>query len=239
MKSANAFLLLFFSGLLILASSCSKINGEGPVVSEERFVTNFSTLHFGTGGNLYYEPSSEFSLEIRAQKNILDVIETYVSNNELKIKIRDNTVIHSHDPITVYLKAPDLEGMYINGSGDIFVQQAISPDRLKLETNGSGKIDLAKVSTGLLETRVNGSGDIIVRNGSATEENCRISGSGDIHLLGLEAETSYTQTSGSGDISLWVNDLLDCQISGSGMVKYKGSPQVKVKISGSGRVVPW
>lgn len=239
MKSVTAFLSICAGCLMLLASSCTKINGEGPVVSEQRTVTSFSRLHFGTGGNLYYEPSNETSLEIRAQQNILDVIETYVSGDELKIKIKDNTVIHSHEPISVYVKAPDLRGFYINGSGNVIAAKQINTDVLQLKTNGSGRFDLAEVHTGFLEAKVNGSGDIIIRNGVADKENLEISGSGDIHLLGIKADSAYTQTSGSGNIGLWVTEYLESRISGSGHVSYKGSPLVKVNISGSGRVNPY
>lgn len=239
MKSIKVLLSIFAGGMLLLASSCTKINGEGPVVSEQRTTTNFSRLHFGTGGTLHYEPSAVTSVDIRAQQNILNVIETYVTDDELKIKIKDNTVIHSHEPIQVFVKAPALRGIYINGSGNVITEKDISNAALKLETNGSGRFDLSEVHTGTLEARVNGSGDILIRNGSAQQASLKISGSGDINLLGMKADSAYTQTSGSGTIGLWVTEYLESNISGSGHVNYKGSPLVKVNISGSGRVRPY
>jgi hypothetical protein len=65
-----------------------------------------------------------------------------------------------------------------------------------------------------------------------------ISGSGLIDLAGLTANQANTITSGSGTIRLHVVSSLDCKISGSGDVMYKGSPKIKTSISGSGRVIP-
>jgi hypothetical protein len=225
--------------MFYLLPSCRKVNGKGPLVSEERQATAFSTLHYSIGGTLYFQPSNRYHLEIRAQRNILDVIETYVSGNELNIRLRNNTVIHSHEPIDVYVEAPDIRGIALSGSGNIFIQQPIQPQQLKLESSGSGNMQLEAVDTRQLECRISGSGEMAIRSGRTGREKISISGSGNVDLSGVQSDSAETRTSGSGNISLWVNTYLDSEISGSGTVRYKGHPQIKVKVSGSGKVVPW
>lgn len=239
MKKSNllfALLALYISALL---PSCTKVNGKGPVVSEIREVGNFTKIDFGTTGRLYYKTGPVQRVEIRAQRNIQDVIEAYVSNGELNLKIRNNTVIHSHETIEIYIESPTLNGFKVNGSGDIYASDPIVTNLFYTDINGSGKIDISELNATEMEADVNGSGDIIIRGGAVEIARLDISGSGDINMIGCEVAEMKTETSGSGDMRVWVTDKLDARISGSGSVKYKGNPQLSVKVSGSGRVVPY
>lgn len=239
MKKTTLLFALLILGISAILPSCTKVNGKGPVVSEIREVGNFTKIDFGTTGRLYYKTGSEHRVEIRAQRNIQDVIEAYVSNGELNLKIRNNTVIHSYETIEVYIESPAINGFKVNGSGDIYASDPIETNQFYTDINGSGKIDIRELVTPQMEADVNGSGDILIRGGSIGNANLDISGSGDINMIGCETTEMKTETSGSGDMRVWVTDKLNARISGSGSVKYKGNPQVTVKVSGSGKVEPY
>lgn len=226
-------------GITSLLQACTKVNGDGPVVTETRATGSYSGIHYALQGNLHIDSGSGNSVEIRAQQNIINVIETYINNHTLFIRLRNSTVIHSHEPIEVYLKTTDPALIHLSGSGNIIASKTISSPELNIESSGSGNIQLQQVQTGKLQARVSGSGKIEVLQGSATTEKIQLSGSGQALLSGMQADTAYTQTSGSGQIMLWVNQYLESEISGSGIVRYKGSPEVKKRISGSGEVRPW
>ncbi|KYP15047.1 head GIN domain-containing protein [Flavihumibacter sp. CACIAM 22H1] len=234
---------LFFVFVLILFSAvftaCTKVNGKGPVVSEIRTVGSFNRIDFATSGRLYYKAGAAHRVEIRAQRNIQDVLEAYVSNGELNLKIKNNTVIHSYETIEVYIESPDINAFKVNGSGDIYSNDPIETDRLYTEVKGSGKIDIQSLEADELEARISGSGDVLVRSGAAAMGHLEISGSGDMNLIGLQVADMTTRTSGSGDIRLWATEKLDAKITGSGSVRYKGNPQLTVQVSGSGTVSPY
>src|SRR5687767_8424608 len=98
MKKISLAFLLVLS--IISLASCRKVVGEGHAVTETRSTTAFSGIEMGAPADLYYTPGSIFKIEITAQRNILDVIETYVSDNILKIKIKNSVNIKSHEPVT-------------------------------------------------------------------------------------------------------------------------------------------
>lgn len=239
MKKNNLFLVLFFLLFSAILPSCTKVNGKGPVVSETRSVGNFNKIDFATSGRLYYKPGPEYRVEIRAQRNIQDVIEAFVSNGELNLKIKNNTIIHSYETIEVFIESPEINGFKVNGSGDIYANDPIETDRFYTDIKGSGKIDIDRLSSDELEGDINGSGDVLIRGGSVGLARLEISGSGDMNLLECQVEEMTTETSGSGDMRVWVTQKLNSRISGSGSVRYKGSPQVTVKVSGSGTVSPY
>ncbi len=230
--------LLFFPFLLLFLNACKKVNGDGPVVTENRSTGDFTGIHFELPGTLYYESGAEPGIEITAQRNIINVIETYVSNDELKIRLKDHTVIHSHESIEVRVKSPQIGSLHLSGSGAMKLLQPVSASRLWVESSGSGDVEIGHLTATELETRISGSGRISVVNGSADKVKFKISGSGKVEASGLEARQGFTETSGSGDIRLWVTEYLESRISGSGNVWYKGNPQVKVDVSGSGKVSP-
>lgn len=239
MKKQVALFAAFLSWIIVSLSSCTKVNGKGPVMSETRNEGSFTKIDFGTSGRLFYRQGSAERIEIKAQKNILNVIETKVKDGELVIKIKNNTIIHSYETIEVFIESPAIRGFKVNGSGDIIAGESIQTDQLYADISGSGKIDLKELTADRFESRIQGSGDVLVRGGETVSGKLRISGSGDMNLVNLKAETMTTETSGSGDMRVWVTEELDAKISGSGSVRYKGSPQVTLKVTGSGNVAPY
>jgi hypothetical protein len=81
MKKLSVALL---SALILLITSCEKIDGEGPVVTETRDVSGFSGIDFRIGGDVYFKKDTVYKVEVSAQQNILDKLETYVSDGNLK-----------------------------------------------------------------------------------------------------------------------------------------------------------
>ncbi len=231
----------FYAAILIAVavvglSSCKKVVGKGPVVSETRTTESFSEIEFSIPGNIRYIQGETREIVIEAQRNIIDLIETRVSGDRLKLYIRNNTNIKSHEEITVTVKGAGVHTIALQGSGNLEIPGVFTPTNAKLSLSGSGNINVSSIETNRLDLNISGSGNIKIGAGIADTEIITISGSGNIDLEGVEANKVKTQTSGSGNITVFVNEELDAKISGSGDVNYKGSPVVNADISGSGRV---
>src|SRR5688572_23058824 len=236
MKQFNV--VLFFA-LSILFCSCEKMEGEGPVVTEIRPVANVSGLDLRVAADVYFKQDSVYKLEVIAQQNILDVMETYVSNGKLVVKFENDVRVRSHEAIIVKVSAPSLSSIRLSGSGNISAMGQLSPASMDVEVSGSGDIFISELNTGWLDTKISGSGNITIGTGSATQAKFNISGSGNIELPTVQTTKATTKTSGSGDIRLSVSQSLDVTISGSGSVYYKGNPSINTHISGSGKVIPF
>lgn len=241
MQQSSIFRTLFIGILafiILLNSACTKVNGDGPVVTETRSTGNFNGVHYALHGSLYVESSNQTSIEIKAQKNIINVIETYIQDGQLNIRLKPNTIIHSYESIEVYVKCPEPATVALSGSGNIWVNGIIKTRNLMVESSGSGDIHFEKIDADKMDARISGSGKIEVLTGSTGKQNIYISGSGKLESAGLNADSVFTRTSGSGDITIWANTYLESEISGSGVVRYKGNPIIRQKISGSGKLVP-
>ncbi len=220
----------------LMMYSCSKIDGAGPVVIEEIPVAAFGKLKLEVPATVYFTPGQQKKLEIEAQQNIINLIKTEVINGELVLSLRNNTNIHRHQPINIYVDAPALSALSAyNGKIEVF--DLWKPETLSLIIGGSGDIFIRRVQTQKLLGRIDGSGKIMISGGFTNSSDLNISGSGLMDLENLPTDSVYSKISGSGTVKISVKEYLQSDISGSGTVMYKGNPVVNSKVSGSGTVV--
>ncbi|HEX2536143.1 MAG TPA: head GIN domain-containing protein [Chitinophagaceae bacterium] len=236
MKQAMQIVFYFICAFLL--TSCEKIEGEGPVVTDNRSITGFTGIDLRTSGNVYFEEGTEYKVEVRGQRNIIDVLETFVNDGRLVIKYRNNVRIKSGDNVTVTVTAPQLRNLKVSGSGNMEATDQLEAEDLDLHISGSGNIRLLGLTATELEARVDGSGNIRAGAGTADDAEFTISGSGNIDLPNVQAKRVKTRTTGSGEMKLYATETLNASISGSGHVYYKGNPALQVSVTGSGRVQP-
>jgi putative autotransporter adhesin-like protein len=231
---------IWLTGGLLIFSSCRKVIGEGPLVTQTRAVSNFTGVSFETSGNAYVTIGPAYEVEITAQQNILDVINSNVVSGVLHIDFKDNVRVREHEDVTVNISLPAADYFRLSGSGNMDVSGNVAANNLKLTLSGSGNINVQNAVVGdKIDAEVSGSGNISVGNGSAVNEDVDISGSGNIYLIGVSSYKTTTHISGSGDVKVVVSQWLDAHISGSGSVYYHGNPIISTSISGSGKVIPF
>jgi hypothetical protein len=226
-----------FSAMALFFFSCEKVNGDGPVVTETRAQTGYQGIDMRMAGTVYFKRDSVYKVELSAQQNVLDEIQTYVSDDRLVIKLTNNVKLRSYEPLKVMVSGPTLNALRVSGSGDIITTSAFTSGSVDLNVSGSGSIKIIDLTADYLDGNISGSGNIEVQNGAIAEQRLKISGSGSINLSDVNSIKAKTTTSGSGDIRLNVSQELDVTISGSGSVYYKGNPSIDTRISGSGKVV--
>lgn len=229
----TAFLALITAALF---TSCEKINGKGETITETRQTGTFNSIGLSMSATVYFTQGPDYSVQVMAQENIIGKIETETDGDKLIVRIKKNVILGHHDPIKIYITAPDIKGLDISASGEIKNQGPLTTGNLELNISGSGSINAGIIYCSSVEATISGSGDIKADGGTATGENLRISGSGSIDLRNVSAEQVEATTSGSGDTYLNAGKSLDVTISGSGDIWYSGSPSMNIHISGSGSI---
>jgi hypothetical protein len=111
----------------------------------------------------------------------------------------------------------------IDGSGEIRLVSSCIDAYLSID--GSGYLN-ANISCDELSAYVDGSGEIRLA-GSCIDSYMGIDGSGRIRAFDFESEHCYVTIDGSGDVYVFVWDLLDVHVDGSGIVYYEGKPVVR------------
>lgn len=231
-----SYLSLLLGGLLILPS-CEKIEGEGPVVSEIRNRTGFEGLKVSICGQINFQVAPQYKVEVIAQRDVLEVLQTKVDDDILEIKWSKPVNIRNCNDIVLNIAGPDMRSIHSSGSSDIDVSGAVVESTLELGISGSGSIEIEHAEINqAIDVRVSGSGNISIEGGKTKQSEIFLSGSGNVDLGKFQIDTAECNVSGSGDITVKVTNLLDAHISGSGDIYYYGSPKIETKISGSGKV---
>lgn len=123
----------------------------------------------------------------------------------------------------------------IGGSGDVRTERVKVPE-FDVDINGSGDITLRELIAKNVRLDVNGSGNLRIEDGETGDQDININGSGNFQAGDMVSKSAKIRIGGSGDITVWVTDLLDVRIYGSGNVRYYGRPSVSSSGNGSGDI---
>ncbi|OKL40290.1 hypothetical protein A3841_18375 [Pontibacter flavimaris] len=223
-----------FAGVLTACDDSNCIKGEGNVETRSLNLQPFSRVEANGDFKVYITQGETQLVEVRGEPNILDQLETSISNNGTwEIEHRD--CVRKSKTVEVYITMPQVESLYLNGSGRIVSQDEFTANELAVEVNGSGKIDF-DVTAAKVIARVTGSGEVAL-HGEAPLYTVNISGSGKAAAFDLQAKNVTVNLSGSGVAEVNASEALAADITGSGIVYYRGNPAVSTNISGSGKVV--
>lgn len=231
----SMLILAIICALSLLFSSCRKVVGSGPTISETRSASGFDAISLCMDAEVTIQQDSAYSVEVRAQQNIMDEIKTDVSGSTLTIKHRNNVWIKS-DPIYITIHTPNLNTLDVSGSGKIQTLNTIQTGSFSADVSGSGTIVLSGLNSTNANFKISGSGEVQCKSGTVSALITDISGSGAIYTQYMLAQRADCETSGSGTTKVWVEKNLKADISGSGDVYYRGNPIVETHISGSGKV---
>ncbi|MTI30141.1 head GIN domain-containing protein [Xanthovirga aplysinae] len=239
-KSFSVLTLAFVT--LVVFSSCIRnyyydsISGEGEVVKKELQLEAFNGIKLSLPADVYLTKGNVQKVEVEAQENIIDYIQTEVSDQSWKIRFPEGTSARDFKKIRIYITVPEVRKATISGSGKILGQTSFEgADQLDLRISGSGYIRMEQENTGLVKASISGSGKIELF-GTAQSLDFRSSGSGDLLAYELDTEDASISMSGSGKGEVTASKNLKVSISGSGRVRYQGSPRVSTSVSGSGSV---
>jgi hypothetical protein len=232
---------LFLATLLISLYSCDEgifncIRGNGIIVTEERELNHeiYGVISEGSA-EIEIIIDSVQRIEVEWDENLLPFLKTRVTGDQLIIDQGTRHCMRSSYPCRVFVYTPYIDLARLTGSGSITCDDLYTDD-LKIEVTGSGYIDMRNLDALTVDAMITGSGDIIL-DGITDYSEFTISGSGRFECFYLEQETCVSTISGSGDMEVYASRLLDCVISGSGNIYYRGYPRIIAHISGTGNII--
>ena len=222
----------------LLSASCEMVTcvkGTGDAVKKDLSIAAFTGIDLTGALDVKFTRAAQQKVTVEGQANLIDLIETSVSNGVWTIKTRE---CYSTDkPFVVHISAPVIDRVHLQGSGDVSSADAFEAEVIDLAVQGSGDIKMNFTAKQIVAT-VQGSGDITLQ-GSTSELTCTIQGSGDVKAADLKTDRTKATITGSGDVSVTASMSIDAKITGSGDVKYRGNPpEVKSHVTGSGEVAP-
>lgn len=226
-------IILLFALLVCCATAFAQTRQTVPVES-------FTKISFSIPGKAYVRQGNTYKVELEGSLEALDKIETVVEGNKLVIRQKGkwlNRNWSDTDRITAYITTRNIDGLSVNGSGDMVVQTRVKTNTLTLNVSGSGSLKV-EAEAGTTEAKVSGSGEMIVRGNLASFDG-NVSGSGKMELQATVSGNTAFDISGSGKIlASGKSNTVEAEISGSGKVLAADleTRTCRVRISGSGSV---
>jgi hypothetical protein len=225
-----------FAILLLLLQACGGgdcMKGEGDAATHPLDVPAFHGIRVEGPIDVVLMRAEQQDVMVDAQENIAALFDTEVRDGIWYI--RTVQCFRSRRTPVVHLSVPHLSSIAIHGAGDVTSDDIFETEEMFLEIAGSGDLKVG-VNARLITASIAGAGDMRL-NGRCDTFESEIHGAGDINAADLQSVRAKAEVVGSGDMELHVTDALEANVTGSGNIRYKGSPSRVVRnVTGSGDI---
>lgn len=218
-------------------SSNEKIKGNGKVITDTRTTADYDAIKISGSFDVDLVAGKEGKIIIKGEENLVSSVKVEVEDNVLKIYTQKGSYIRPSlgKKIQVTIPFEKISELNLSGSGNIKSIDTIKNDKFLAKLSGSGNFTLAMDTTNL-ELNLSGSGNAHIK-GNTDNFTTKLSGSGNIDAVNLKTKSVDVNVTGSGNSRVNCNENLVARVSGSGDIKYNGSPEKRdVKVSGSGNI---
>ena len=229
---------LTFSLLGLTLTSCIgsgffEERGNGNIVTEDREVSDYSTLVLRGNYEVIITEGNAPSLDIETDENLMEYIVTKMDGDRLVIENKER--IFSDDGIRINITYTELDQIEASGAISLENYGTLSGDELELSLSGAGEIDL-KVDVDRLDVHSSGAGSVDLA-GEADIAGLHVSGAGGVDAYNLTTSVCDVSVSGVGGAEVFVTEELKARVSGVGGISYKGDPAVvDTNVSGIGTI---
>jgi len=207
--------------------------------AQKRNVQGFHAIEISSGIDLYLSQGSEEAVAVSASDpDARDRIITEVSGGVLHIYVDNrsfNWGFWRNKHMKAYVSCRLMDQLSASGGSDVFIQDAIHSENLKMHLSGGSDLR-GKLNIGDLVISQSGGADVYV-SGSARTLNIHTSGGSDYHGYDLAADNCQVEASGGSDAYVFVNKELSAHASGGSDIHYKGNAVLREShASGAGSI---
>jgi hypothetical protein len=206
--------------------------GNGNVVTDSRKITEeFTKVSASEGLVVYVTQAEEFSIEVEADDNVIDLIDTKIKNGKLRINTSKNI---GHATKNIYVSLPKVTALAGSSGSHLETKNAIKTAELEVDGSSGAILELEVVSN---EIDIDASSGANLRiSGTANEALIDVSSGGNINAKNLQTQNCNADASSGGNVKVQVSRSLVADASSGGNISYSGDPTVETKKSVSGSV---
>ncbi|TMM56786.1 DUF2807 domain-containing protein [Maribacter algarum] len=206
--------------------------GNGVVVTDTRTVSeDFTKVSASEGLMVYVTQANEFSIEVEADENVIDLIETDIRDGKLRIHAEQNI---GRATKNIYVSLPKVTVLRSSSGAHLTTKNTIKTNELEIDASSGAQLDL-DVATNEIDIDASSGANLSV-TGTADEAVVDVSSGGNINAKNLETRTCNADASSGGNVKIQVSKSLVADASSGGNISYSGDPNVEKKKSVSGSV---
>ena len=253
MKKA-AFMSIMICSILFSFTACVNVNasngflgknirGNGIRKEQDRGKMDFNAINTRGSIDVIISDITDAPVKVSGDENLIEYIETNVTNGVLNIQFKDNEYASYSSRIGLKVTVPNnglINSIHASGSSDVKTEGVVTAENISIVCKGSsdfnGKIKAVKCEIdcsgssdfkGSIETttgifKFSGSSDCII-NGYADVCDITTSGSSDFKGYDFIVNKLNCNTSGSSDVQITCNEEISVRATGSSDFYYKGS----------------
>ena len=233
MKLIKIILLLLF-GLSL--NSCffdvnfGYENGNGNLKTEERYVNQKFDEIIGSGGlEIYLTEGPINKIIVEADENLVEIIETKISNGILTVQTKKNIVRSKAKRVLITYK--NLSVIKASSGAIIKGKSIVRNKILTLESSSGANIDM-EVFAKELFTKTSSGANINI-NGKATILYAKTSSGSELNAKDLKTINSNIKAHSGSKIMVTTQNKLEATASSGGNIQYYGNPNSVIKDDGS------
>lgn len=180
---------------------------KGPVITKTFDLADFNAIEINGQADLEFtQTTGSFGVSVEANEEVFQHLNYRVVNGTLILETINKVNIRA-DKYEIYISAPKLSGIEVNGAIDGKILSLNQEEKFELEVNGAADLELNKVSVPQFKIEINGAGDLDCKDLNVGSLDIEVNGAGDVKLAG-KAESCKLDVSGAGDIDA---RKLDCE----------------------------
>jgi hypothetical protein len=221
---------------LLLVSSVACVREDvGPYQNDKQTyaLTNFDRLDMGSAFGITVRQGANFSIVAEGDQRNLNDLDVYTRNGTLFAQYRNHNRSRQYQT-SFQITMPTLRGVSFSGASQSEVSGCRSLNDLDIELSGASK---GKFEVQASRTTIDLSGasklDAI---GSGTALTAGLSGASKLDAFGYPVDEARVNASGASNARISVTDALVADASGASAIRYRGTPRVQQRVSGSSTV---
>lgn len=210
------WLIITLFATAFYACDTETIRGSGDVVSEIRTVGNFVGVEVEDAFEVEIVRGDQPEVEVRADDNLIDRIETTVSGSTLKVGYDGNINIRGSATTEIFITMPTIESIRFDDAIDGALVNFVDLPALHIDVNDASSLSLS---------------------GSAEELNAQVNDASNVRGFNFQTNVCKVNLNDASEMDIFCNDRLEGKVEDASTLRYKGDPTVDVSTSDAGRVV--
>lgn len=204
-----------FANAQLYSWKSKDVKGNGKVETQKRNVSDFDGISVSQAINVIYKVGDK-AVEVTAESNLFDKIETYVEGDKLIVRYKKGFNIRKKKPVYVAITSPSLKAVYASSSATFTTEENVESSKFSIKASSSADVNMAQINAKSIDIQSNSSADIVVKsivadklkiNGSSStditskidvkEVNASISSAASLTLSGTATKGNFSASSGS------------------------------------------
>lgn len=231
----NLFLVTILSVFVLTACETPFYDPQN-IEDREYSATNFTGIDIGSAIEVEVISAATFNVTASGDYHDLDNLSIKVRNNKLEAKCTRNRWF-SNRKIKLFIEMPEIKSIDLSGASDGKILDFSNAKKISIDLSGSSELEL-DFPAEQIYGEISGASDLkLLKNVGMVD--LELSGASNLYAFEANTNTSFLDLSGASEANISVKDFLKVDASGASTVRYKGSPNIEKKVSGSSKVIQY